>query len=279
MITMIYDLHTHSTESDGTLSPSQLIEHAVHQGVNTLALTDHDCTAGLAEAQITAQNLGLNLINGVEISVTWHEHTIHVLGLNIDRKNSQLQTGLSALRSYRNERGHKISDHLEQSGIIGALEGALRYTQGNTLSRTHFARFLLEQGYGKSIQDIFNHYLVRGKPGYVSDHWASLEQALTWIHEAGGVSVVAHPARYKLTRPQLIQFLEEFKGQGGMGLEVISGSQPLDSTDFLVTMANQLKLLGSCGSDYHGVQNTKKIDLGRIPPFPKNCQPVWELWH
>ncbi|CAH9017129.1 PHP domain-containing protein [Candidatus Nitrosacidococcus sp. I8] len=276
---MIYDLHTHSTESDGTLTPSQLIEHAVRQGVNTLALTDHDCTAGLAKAQITAKDLGLNLINGVEISVTWHDHTIHVLGLNIDPENKQLQEGLSTLRSYRNKRGHKIADHLEQSGIIGALEGALKYSQGNTLSRTHFARFLLAQGYGKSIQDIFNHYLVQGKPGHTVEHWASLEQVLTLIHEAGGVSVVAHPARYRLTRPQLIQFLEEFKAQGGMGLEVISGSQPLDSTDFLVDIANKLNFVGSCGSDYHGSQNTKKIDLGRIPPFPKNCQPVWELWH
>jgi predicted metal-dependent phosphoesterase TrpH len=277
MPTAIYDLHTHSTVSDGTLHPAELVQRAAAQGVNVLALTDHDCTAGLAEASAASTNLALRLIDGVEISVTWGQCTIHILGLRIDRENLKLQAGLQALRAYRNERAREIAYHLQRAGIEGALEGALCYAQGNILSRTHFARFLAEKGYARDIQSVFKHYLVRGKPGHVSDRWATLEQALGWICNAGGVPVVAHPARYKFTRKELVQLLGEFKECGGVALEVISGNQQPETTTLLIHLAREMDLFGSCGSDYHGTQNAR-VELGRLPPFPGDCRPVWSLW-
>jgi predicted metal-dependent phosphoesterase TrpH len=277
MPTAIYDLHTHSTASDGTLNPAELVQRAAAQGVDVLALTDHDCTAGLAEASAASKSLALKLIHGVEISVTWGGCTIHILGLRIDRENLELQAGLQALRTYRNERAQEIAHHLQKAGIEGALEGALCYAQGSILSRTHFARFLAEKGYARDIQSVFKHYLVQGKPGHVSDRWATLEQALRWIRNAGGVPVVAHPARYKLTRGKLVQLLGEFKECGGAALEVISGNQQPETTTLLFHLAREMDLFGSCGSDYHGPQNAR-VELGRIPPFPDDCRPVWSLW-
>lgn len=277
MPTSIYDLHTHSTASDGTLDPASLVQRAASQGVDVLALTDHDCTAGLAEASAASAGLALKLIPGVEISVTWGGRTIHILGLKIDQRNSNLQTGLQALRTYRGERAREIAYRLQQVGIEGALEGALGYAQGNILSRTHFARFLAEKGYAKNIQSVFKHYLTQGKPGHISDRWATLEQAIAWIKNAGGIAVVAHPARYQLTRTKLVQLLGEFKECGGLALEVISGNQQPGTTALLFHLAKELDLFGSCGSDYHGPQNAW-VELGRIPPFPSSCQPIWNLW-
>lgn len=277
MSTVIYDLHTHSTASDGTLHPAVLVQWAADQGVDVLALTDHDCTAGLAEASAAAANLALRLIHGVEISVTWNQGTIHILGLKIDQGNLALQLGLQMLQAYRNERAIEIACQLQKIGIEDAFEGALCYAQGNILSRTHFARFLVEKGYAKDIQSVFKHYLVPSKPGYVASRWATLEQTLAWIHNAGGISVIAHPARYKLTRKRLIQLFGEFKECGGIALEVISGHQQPEETAQLVGLAKELDLFGSCGSDYHGSQNDR-ANLGQISSFPVDCKPVWNLW-
>lgn len=277
MATAMYDLHTHSTASDGTLSPAGLVQRAAAQGVEVLALTDHDCTAGLAEASAACANLALELVPGVEVSVTWGGRTVHILGLGIDWQEPGLQSGLQTLRAYRDERAREIADGLQKAGIDGALEGAADYAQGSILSRTHFARFLVAKGHAKNTQDVFKRYLVRGKPGHVAGRWATLEQAVGWICNAGGFPVVAHPARYQLTRSKLLQLLGEFKECGGVALEVVSGSQPPEATALLLDLARQTELLGSCGSDYHGPENTW-IELGRVPPLPEGCKPVWSLW-
>jgi 3',5'-nucleoside bisphosphate phosphatase len=277
MATINYDLHTHSIISDGTLTPASLVQQAAAHGVDVLALTDHDCTAGLAEARATAAEVGLELMPGVEISVTWNGHTLHILGLGIDPENSALQAGLQQLRAYRHERAREIARGLEKIGIEAALAGAEKYARGDIVSRTHFARLLVERGYAKSIPEVFKRYLTQGKPGHVPGRWAELEQVVTWIGDAGGIPVLAHPARYKLTRSKLAQLLGEFKVCGGVGLEVISGSQRPEASGFLARLAKEVGLLGSCGSDYHGPENAW-IELGKLPPLPAGCEPVWNLW-
>src|SRR5210317_458204 len=219
-----YDLHSHSTASDGTLSPSALLEKAHTSGVEVLALTDHDTLDGISEAQQVAAELDLELIPGVEISVTWKAMTIHVLGLNVDPGNQVLLSGLEGLLVTRDQRAQQIGHKLAKAGIPAALEGARRYSGGKVLSRTHIARFLIETGRAASMQDVFKNFLVKGKPGYVRGEWASMQQALGWILGAGGLPVIAHPARYRLTRSKLNTLVSEFRAAGGLGLEVVSGS-------------------------------------------------------
>ena len=272
-----FDLHSHSTASDGSLSPSELVRHAHSQGVDVLALTDHDVTAGLSEANQVAQELGLQLIPGVEISVTWNGVTIHVLGLNIDPENSTLQAGLTGLRAFRSERGEEIARRLARHGIDGALEGAKAFANGQILSRTHFARFLVEQGQAKDMRQVFKKFLVHNRPGYVPGKWASLEEVLTWIRAAGGQAVIAHPARYRISASRLRQFIQEFKDLGGVGLEVISGSHSAGDVQGMAQYAKRFDLLASCGSDYHGPEQPW-IEMGKLPPLPEICTPVWHEW-
>lgn len=272
-----YDLHTHSTASDGTLAPAELVQRAAARGVTHLALTDHDGTAGLAEAEAAAAGLELAFIPGVEISVTWGGRTLHLVGLQIERENPALQAGLQMLRAYRDERAEAIARDLRRAGIQGALEGAARYAQGAILSRTHFARFLVEKGYAKQLSGVFKRYLSPGKPGYVASRWATLEQAVNWIRDAGGVAVIAHPARYKLTRSKLSRLFGEFKECGGAAAEVVSGSQRPEAATPLARLIRETGLLGSCGSDYHGPQNAW-VELGGFPALPAHCEPVWHLW-
>lgn len=277
MVIANYDLHTHSTVSDGTLTPAELVERAAAQGVTDLALTDHDCTAGLAEAGAVAANSGLNFIPGVEISVTWGERTLHLIGLRIERENPTLQAGLQGLRAHRDQRAGEIAHSLQRAGIEGALEGAARYAQGDILSRTHFARFLVERGYATHLSGVFKRYLSHGKPGYVAGRWAALEQAVSWIRGAGGIAVIAHPARYKLTRGKLAQLFGEFRECGGAAAEVVSGSQRPETAAFLAQLIRERGLLGSCGSDYHSPENAW-VELGKLPALPAGCEPVWSLW-
>lgn len=272
-----FDLHSHSTASDGSLSPSELVRHAHAQGVDVLALTDHDVTAGLDEASQVAQELGLHLIPGVEISVTWNGVTIHILGLNVDPVNPSLQAGLTSLRSFRSQRGEEIARRLAKHGIEGALEGAKSFANGQILSRTHFARFLVEQGHAKDMRQVFKKFLVHNRPGYVAGKWAGLEEALTWIREAGGQAVVAHPARYRISASRLRQLIQEFKDFGGEGLEVISGSHSAGDVQGMTQYARRFDLLASCGSDYHGPEQPW-IELGRLPQLPETCTPIWREW-
>jgi len=272
-----YDLHCHSTASDGSLSPESLIARAVEQGVDVLALTDHDGTEGIAQAQQAALNTTLSVIPGVEISVTWGSNTVHIIGLNVDKNNVELEQGLKEIRHYRQQRAEKIAERLEKSGISGAYEGASQYASPVMLGRVHFAKFLVEAGHAKSINDVFKRFMVRNKPGYVSGEWASLEQAVTWINQAGGQAVIAHPARYKMTATKLKRLIAEFKTYGGAGIEVVSGRQHPEEIKTLAKLAKDFELLASRGSDFHSPDNTW-VELGRIPELPKGVTPIWQIW-
>lgn len=273
-----YDLHTHSTASDGTLTPQELVTRAHEQGVDVLALTDHDTTEGLAEAAQAAAERGLQFVNGVEISVTWNGQLVHIVGLQVDPAHAPLQEGLAALRTRRDERAEEVARRLEKKcGIAGALAGARTHATGSVISRAHFARFLVEQGHGRDVREVFDRYLTPGKPGYVAMEWAALEDAVSWIRGAGGMAVIAHPARYKLTSTKLRRLLGDFKGCGGEGIEVVSGSHSRDECHAMLGHALRFGLLASCGSDYHGPV-TPWVELGRLPALPQGCVPVWERW-
>ncbi len=272
-----YDLHAHSTASDGTLSPSQLVQLAHRQGVGALALTDHDETAGIAEARATADTLGLTLVPGIELSVSWRHQTIHIVGLNIDPANDDLQQGLDKLRQFRQWRAEEIGRRLAKARIPGAYEAARGLARGQIISRTHFAHFLVSNGYAKDVRSVFKKYLVRGKPGYVPGQWAELGEAVGWIKGAGGQAVIAHPARYKISSSVLRKLVEEFKECGGEGIEVLSGSHSRDDAMKLSRLAQQAEIKASAGSDYHGPENPW-VELGRLPPLPENCTPIWHDW-
>ncbi len=270
-------MHTHSLRSDGTLTPTALVQRAHAAGVKVLALTDHDVTDGIAEAQIAACQLGIRLIAGVEISVTWQNQTLHILGLNLNPDHPELQQGLARLREFRQWRAEEIGRRLCKKRIEGAYEGAARLAQGTIISRTHFARFLVDQGYVRGPQQAFRQFLLRGKPGYVPGHWATLDEAVKWIVSAGGNAVVAHPARYKLSAGKLRQMLGEFRECSGEGIEVISGSHTPDANRHFADIAREHGFLASAGSDYHGPEKTW-MDLGRLPALPEGCIPVWQDW-
>ena len=273
----VYDLHCHSNASDGALSPADLLSRAAAQGVDVLALTDHDGTEGIAEAREAAAALPLTLIAGVEISVTWGANTVHIVGLNIETDNPTLQTGLTRLRDYRRGRAQEIGKRLEKAGISGAYQGARQYASETMLGRMHFAQFLVENGYAKDTREVFKKFLVRNKPGYVPGDWADLEDALNWIHVAGGQAVIAHPARYKMTATKLRRLISEFKELGGAGFEGCSGLQHADEIRHLATLANKYELLASCGSDFHSPAQSW-TELGKISPLPASVTPIWSTW-
>jgi predicted metal-dependent phosphoesterase TrpH len=273
---MLYDLHSHSTASDGTLAPAALLRHAAAQGVDVLALTDHDVTAGLAEARRAAAELGVTLVAGVEISVTWQHQLLHIVGLGIDPEHEGLQRGLRGQRDFRLRRAEEIGRRLEKKGIAGALAGAQALAGGPSLGRTHFARWLVAQGEAKDVQNAFDRWLKRGKPAYVPGQWAALADTVGWIRAAGGQAVIAHPMRYTLSAARFRDLLAEFKEAGGEALEVVSGSFPHGATPSLVEYARQFGLLASVGSDYHGPGQSS--ELGRLPPLPEGCTPVWRDW-
>jgi len=272
-----YDLHTHSTASDGTLTPSQLVCRAVEAGIEVLSLTDHDTTEGLAELAGAARRRGLGFVSGVEISVSWGPQVIHLVGLGFDPASEPLQQGLQRLRKFRQWRAEEIGRRLDKAGIPGAYQGARALSNGRLISRTHFARFLVKEGYVPEVRKVFKGHLVRGKPGYVPGQWARLDEAIAWVREAGGQVVIAHPARYPLTRTKLRQLLGEFVEAGGVGLEVISGSHSRDDNYKMAGYAKDFSLLASAGSDYHGPENPW-IDLGRLPDFPDTAVPIWHDW-
>lgn len=272
-----YDLHTHSLRSDGTLTPSELVRRASDAGISALALTDHDVTDGIDEARAAAGKLGIELIAGVEISVTWRSQTLHIVGLNISPDGGELQRGLACLREFRRWRAEEIGRRLQKKKIDGAYEGAARLSKGTIISRTHFARFLVEQGYVRGMQQAFKQFLSRGRPGYVPGEWAALEEAVQWIVSAGGQAVVAHPARYPLSAAKLRLMLGEFRECGGVAIEVISGSHTPEANRHFAGVAGEHGFLASAGSDYHGPEKTW-MDLGRLPALPEGCIPVWHDW-
>ncbi len=273
-----YDLHCHSTWSDGLCTPGAVVERAAGRGVDVLALTDHDELGGLPEARAAADERGITLINGVEVSVSWETHTIHVVGLRVDPAEPLLAEGLATVRQGRSERARRMADSLAAVGIRGAYEGALQYvTSERLISRTHFARFLVETGRAAEVKDVFKRYLTRGKPGYVPHQWASLPDALAWIRAAGGQAVVAHPGRYPLSPTAMRRLLGEFRDLGGEAIEVISASHNAAQADEFATYARTFGFAASAGSDWHG-PGESWLDLGALPPLPSDLEPVWQRW-
>ncbi|HEX7642809.1 MAG TPA: 3',5'-nucleoside bisphosphate phosphatase [Burkholderiaceae bacterium] len=272
------DLHCHSNISDGTLKPAEVAARAKANGVELWALTDHDEVGGIAEARAAAEAADLPYVTGVEISVTWAGKTIHIVGLGVDETDAALLQGLARTRNGREPRAKEMAEKLAALGIPSAYEGAMKYA-GNPdlLSRTHFARYLVEIGKGESIQDVFKNYLVEGKPGYVPHRWAYLKDAVRWIRDAGGAAIVAHPGRYKLSDLAFDEFVNEFKQSGGTGIEVITGSHSPDQYDTYANVARRYGLLASRGSDFHGPEESR-VDIGTLPPLPSDLQPVWHDW-
>jgi len=271
------DLHCHSTVSDGTLEPEALAARAKANGVELWALTDHDELAGQQRARDAARAVALPYLNGVEISVTFLDTTVHIVGLGIDSDDERLRRGLVTTRGGREARAREMADELAKVGIPGAYEGALRYV-GNPelISRTHFARHLVESGVCADTQEVFRRFLVEGKPGFVLHRWATLANAVGWIAAAGGVAVVAHPARYRFSPTEEYALFTEFKGHGGRGVEVTTGSHTAAEAERYAVTAREFDLLASCGSDFHSPDESR-IDLGGLPPLPAGLNPVWEV--
>jgi len=272
-----FDFHCHSTVSDGLMPPAAVVERAAGNGVTLLALTDHDDTGGLAEAEVAAREAGIGFVPGVEISIEWRNTPIHIVGLGFDPTHSAILDGLAGLRSGRVERARRMGDALAAIGIPGVFEGAKGYAGNPSLiSRAHFARYLVEIGIAKDVPAVFQSYLTPGKPGYVDHRWASLEEAVGWIRASGGVAVVAHPGRYKMSGAQMRQFLADFKEVGGQGIEVTCGSHSPDHILHFARLARYFAFHASRGSDFHGPEESY-VDLGRLPGLPEDLKPVWRL--
>ncbi|EPF7383433.1 RNase RNM [Escherichia coli] len=275
---VIYDLHSHTTASDGCLTPEALVLRAVEMRVGTLAITDHDTTAAIAPAreEISRSGLALNLIPGVEISTVWENHEIHIVGLNIDITHPLMCEFLAQQTERRNQRAQLIAERLEKAQIPGALEGAQRLAQGGAVTRGHFARFLVECGKASSMADVFKKYLARGKTGYVPPQWCTIEQAIDVIHHSGGKAVLAHPGRYNLSAKWLKRLVAHFAEHHGDAMEVAQCQQSPNERTQLATLARQHHLWASQGSDFH--QPCPWIELGRKLWLPAGVEGVWQLW-
>nr|WP_230681059.1 3',5'-nucleoside bisphosphate phosphatase [Paracidovorax cattleyae] len=271
------DLHCHSVVSDGTLTPEVLAQRARANGVELWALTDHDEVGGQHRAMAAAAAQGMDYLTGVEISVTFIGTTVHIVGLGFDPDDAQLVQGLADTRGGRCQRAQEMAQQLAQVGIRNAYEGALRYV-GNPelISRTHFARFLVETGVCRDTSEVFRRFLTEGKPGYVPHRWAALGDAVRWITQAGGMAVIAHPARYKFSATQEYALFSEFRQHGGQGVEVVTGSHTAAEYVTYAAMAQEFGLAASRGSDFHSPDESH-TDLGTLPPLPGALTPVWEL--
>lgn len=273
----IYDLHCHSNYSDGILSPKALVSRAKEQNVGVLSLTDHDTIDGLNQAASEASCVGLRLIPGIEFSCQWQGRGIHVVGLNFDPTSPILLAGVERQRQLRLARAELIAEKLFKAGIPGALDGAKHYAKGASIGRPHFAQYLVDTGYVSSVNQAFKKYLGAGKVGDVKQVWPEIHEVVAWINGAGGCAVIAHPAKYKMTRSKLCSLAEEFKAAGGEGIELISGKQAPEITANIVNIAKQYKLLGSCGSDFH-FPNQPWQELGQFGSYPSDIDPVWSQW-
>jgi predicted metal-dependent phosphoesterase TrpH len=272
------DLHCHSNISDGVLSPAAVAAHACRAGVDVWALTDHDEVSGVAAARAAALDLGMRFVAGVEISITWAGETVHIVGLQVDENNPGLVQGLHQTRSGRDARGREIARQLDLAGIPDAYEGALKFV-GNPdlMSRTHFARYIVETGKCANIPDVFKKYLSEGKPGYVEHRWATLAEAVGWIRGAGGVAVIAHPGRYRFSDMAQGVLFDEFKQLGGVAIEVVTGSHSPDQYPEYAQLANAYGFLASRGTDFHA-PGESRVDFAMLPPLPANVTPIWHDW-
>lgn len=270
---MKYDLHSHSTASDGILTPTELVQRAVAQGVDVLALTDHDTLSGVKEAKSAAEHLPIRLIAGVEISVLWADKVFHLAALNVDENNETLNQLLRRQAELREQRAVEIGEKLAKLGIANAYEGAKKLAKGE-VTRAHYGRFLYENGYVRNIEHAFKKYLSGGKPAYVKAVWCDMEEAIVATHQAGGLICVAHPLRYKLTGRWIRRLVEAFKLAGGDGIEVSGCGQTPDQRQQIARWAKEFDLYASVGSDFH--YPTGWVELGRGLELPKDCQPIWE---
>lgn len=269
------DLHCHSTASDGLLSPTALVQRASQNGVQLLALTDHDELGGLPEARVAANALGLNFVDGVEVSVSYCDQSVHIVGLGIRATEPRLVEGLASVRAGRDNRALRMADELAKIGIRGAYEGALKYAGNPVLvGRAHFARYLVEIGIARDTASVFDNYLVRGKPGFVDHEWATLTDAVEWIHAAGGLAVIAHPGRYRLSRAEMGALFRMFADLGGEAVEVVTGAHTPQMTAEYASVARRYGFLASRATDFHG-PGESPMDIGRAPPLPPDLKPVW----
>ena len=284
-----FDCHNHSIFSDGLMRPRELIELAKQSGCDAVALTDHDNTGGLAEGDAAAADIGLHFIRGVELSVTWpgrsasaatadiNPITIHVVGLGIDPHAPALVSGLSEIRQGRLDRARQMGATLSQMGIHGVFEDAMdRAENKDMIGRTHFARALVARGLAKNVGAVFSRFLTPGKPGFVSHQWASLNEAIYWITSAGGVAVLAHPGRYKLSKQEMRTLLLEFKEANGKAIEVVTGSHEKHQYGEYAALAREFDFMASRGSDFHGLSESR-FKPGTLPPLPKDLVPVWSV--
>ncbi len=272
------DLHCHSNVSDGVLTPTAVAAYARKGGVDAWALTDHDEVGGIKAARAAAKEAGMRFVPGVEISVTWANQTVHLVGLHVDEDNPALLAGLAATRHGRDARGREIAAQLETAGIHGAYEGALKYV-GNPdlLSRTHFARYIVETGICDTTSEVFRKFLTEGKPGYVPHRWATLEEAMGWIRGAGGIPVIAHPGRYKFDATAEGALFDEFRQRGGNAIEVVTGSHTPDQYETYAEVARRYGFLASRGTDFHA-PGEARVEFDALPPLPGSVTPVWHDW-
>lgn len=269
------DLHCHSAVSDGWLAPADVVRRAASNGVGLLALTDHDEVGGIDEAAATAHECGIRLLPGVEVSVTFLGETIHVVGLGVDHRDAVLLEGLARVRGGRSARARQIAAALDAAGLHGTLEGALRFARNPAMiGRAHFARHLVASGLMPDVNTVFRYYLARGKPGFVEQVWARLDEAVAWIRAAGGIAVIAHPGRYRLSEEDMERLYRSFVDCGGEGIEVVAGSHNEAQMHRFATVARRWGLLASRASDFHG-EAESPVDLGRCHPLPPDLRPVW----
>ncbi|MDC6455519.1 PHP domain-containing protein [Candidatus Pseudothioglobus singularis] len=268
------DLHNHSYYSDGLLSPSEVVRLASNANCDLFSLTDHDTTDGIAEAKLEADKLGLNLINGVEISAFWKNMAIHIVGLGVDINNDILQAGLEHHKELRKMRAEKIALSLSRSGIKGALEKTQMISGGHMLTRTHFAQMLIQEGYCKDMNSVFRRYLTGKKPGGVRVEWKDFDEVINWIQSAGGMAFIAHPFRYRMTHTKIKNMIKDFKDASGDGFEVVNAN----SSEEEISLGNQWSedhdLLASCGSDFHGWPN-QRVQIGNLNVLPNPKRAVW----
>lgn len=275
---LVHDLHTHSTASDGALTPEELVKQAHEAGINTLALTDHDTVDGLNKALVTSNNLDIIFINGIELSTKWLSYTVHIVGLHINPESESLIQHIKHLKELREQRAMRIGELLEKVNIPDAYNHAKILAGDGTVTRSHFAQYLVEAGFAKDQKDVFKRYLVKGKPGFVSVNWPTLEETIKCIHQSNGLAVIAHPLRYKMTATKLRQLMTDFKSNAGDGIEVISGQQNQEELNRATALCKQFDLLASAGSDFHN-HNTPWAQLGKLNPLPSTLNPVWQYWN
>jgi predicted metal-dependent phosphoesterase TrpH len=273
---LIFDLHCHSNQSDGILSPDALLSRAKQRGVDVLALTDHDTIAGLASAQQAAREQGVQLINGIEFSSQWGKNGVHIVGLGVDTSSSVLLGAIESQQTARSQRALAIAERLYKAGFSGALEGAQRIAGEALLGRPHFAQYLVDIGAVKNMNSAFKKYLGAGKPADVKYQWPDMQQVIEWIHGAAGVAVLAHPCKYDLTRTKMCALIGDFAAAGGDALEIISGQQASGVADDLARIAQANGLYASCGSDFH-MPDQPWHELGNFGTLPAQCRPVWQL--